>query len=290
MTHHARLNLIMAATIAGLMLFLYFRPQSPDSPEYSIASSPAESVQNLRIVKQQQEIVLKQKNGHWHLIKPVQAWADEEKVAKILEVLRAKSRQRLPLADLGRFGLERPHVQLYIDDAYFGFGGFAPTADQQYVAAGDHVYMISPRYALALPRDASDLIDHRLLAPGEIPLMFELPYFKVEFRNERWHMTTQRPDEAIAEETLMPWIQLWKTVHAPELVLPEALGSDFVVAGLMKIGLQNGQQVNLKILQNEVAMVLLRENEGIGYQFSLDAGRRLLNPGPLKLEPVKPED
>ena len=44
MTHHARLNLIMVATIGSLLLFLYFKPQSQGNPEYSIASNSAGTV------------------------------------------------------------------------------------------------------------------------------------------------------------------------------------------------------------------------------------------------------
>ncbi|MBX9636699.1 MAG: DUF4340 domain-containing protein, partial [Nitrosomonas sp.] len=151
MTHHARLNLIMVATIGSLLLFLYFKPQSQSNPEYSIASNSAETVQSVHIVRPQQEIMLKRLNDHWYLTTPLHARANEEKVRRILEILQAKSQQRFPLTDLGRFGLERPNVLLTIDDTQFGFGGFAPTTNQQYMAAGDHVYLIAPRYALALP-------------------------------------------------------------------------------------------------------------------------------------------
>src|SRR5687768_6125053 len=116
MTHHARLNLIMFATIAGLMVFLYFRPQSQGVQEYSISSGSVEAVQSLRIIKQQQEIALKQLDNRWHVIKPVQARADEKKVREILKILTATGNQRFPLADLGRFGLDQPGAQLYIDD------------------------------------------------------------------------------------------------------------------------------------------------------------------------------
>lgn len=284
MTHHARLNLIMFATIAGLMVFLYFRPQSQGTPEHAVSSSAVEAVQHLRIVRQQQDIALERLNGQWRLTEPVQAWADGSKVAEILGILQATSPQRLPLADLARFGLERPNMQLYIDNAYFGFGGFAPTTNLQYVASGDHVYLLSPRYALALPLSPGDLINPELLAPGEIPVKFELPDVAVEFRNGNWHMMLQQSGDVPDEETIRRWVQLWQTVRAAEVVLANELGFDFVETGLMTIGLQDGKTIPLKILQTDYSIVLLRVNEGIGYQFSVDTGQPLLHPNTLKLK------
>lgn len=281
MTHHARLNLIMVATIGSVLLFLYFKPQSQGNPEYSIASNSAETVQSVRIVRPQQEITLKRLNNHWYLTTPLHARANEEKVRRILEILQAKSQQRFPLTDLARFGLERPNVLLTIDDSQFGFGGFAPTTSQQYMATGDHVYLIAPRYALALPGSVNDLIDSQLLAPGEIPVKFELPHFAAEFHQAHWRVTSQRSDHAVTEAALKDWAQLWQTASAAELILLSQLGSDFVETDMLRIGLQDGRQMDLKILHNAVSIVLVRADEEIGYQFPLDTGRHLLDPATL---------
>lgn len=281
MTHHARLNLIMTATIIVLIVFLYFRPQSSGNTEYPVANELAEAVQDLRIVKQQQEIVLRRQDDQWHLIKPVQIRADNEKVGKILEILQARSQQRFAKADLGRFGLERPHAQLTIGNAYFDFGGFAPTTHQQYVATGDYVYLLAPRFALALPRNASDLINPRLFVAGEIPVKFKLPHGEVALLDGNWHVTPQHAAEALNAETLRHWVQLWQSAHAAELKVAAELGSDFVETGLINIGLQDEKEINLKILQNQSSIVLLRAQEGIGYQFPLEIGRQLLDPNTL---------
>lgn len=290
MTHHARLNLIMFATIAGLMVFIYFRPQSQDIQEYSVSSGSVEAAQSLRIVRQQQEIILKRLDNRWHLIKPVQARADEKKVSDILQILAATSNQRFSLEDLERFDLDQPNVQLYIDDEYFGFGGFAPTTHQQYVATGDHVYLISPRYVLALPSSASDLISPELLASNEIPVRFELNHLTVELQNESWHVTMQHSGEVLDKEAIKYWTQLWQTTHAGAVTLGQEFGSDFIEKDFIKISLQDGQKINLKILQSEAEIVFLRVDDGIGYHFSVDAGQQLLNSYVTKINQMMPEN
>lgn len=276
MTHHARLNLIMTATIIVLIVFVYFRPQSPETTEYPLANEPVEAVRDLRIVKQQQEIVLKRQDDQWHLIKPVQIRADDDKIGKILEILQARSQQRFAKADLSRFGLEHPHAQLTIGDVHFDFGGFAPTTHQQYVATGDYVYLLAPRYALALPRNVSDLISPGLLALDEIPVKFELPHGEVAFHNGNWRATPQHVAEPLNTEMLGRWVELWQSVRAAELKME--LGSDFVETGLIEIDLQDEREISLKILQNQSSIVLLRMQEGIGYQFPFETGHQLLDP------------
>ncbi len=278
MTHHARLNLIMTATIIVLIVFVYFRPQPPENTEYPVANESAETVQHLRIVRQQQEIVLKRENDQWYLIKPVQIGVNNEKVGKILEILQARSQQRFAKADLSRFGLEHPHAKLTIGDVHFDFGGFAPTTHQQYVATGNHVYLLAPRYELALPRDASDLLNPRLLFPGQIPVKFKLSHGDVAFQSGDWRVTPQLAAEALNAETLKHWVELWQSARATELKMAAELGSDFAETGSIKIDLQNETEISLKILQNQSSIVLLRVQEGIGYQFPLEIGRQLLDP------------
>jgi hypothetical protein len=278
MTHHARLNLIMTATIIVLIVFVYFRPQSPEKTEYPVADESAGAVRYLRIVRQQQEIALMRQDGQWYLVKPAQIRADDEKVGKILEILQARSQQRFAKADLNRFGLEHPHAQLTIGDTHFDFGGFAPTTHQQYVATGNHVYLLAPRYALALPRNASDLINPRLLFPGEIPVKFKLPHEEVAFHDGNWHVTPQYAAEASDAETLKYWVELWQSARAVELKMAAELDSDFTETGSIKIDLKDEREISLRILQNQSSIVLLRVQEGIGYQFPLETGRQLLDP------------
>lgn len=290
MTHHARLNLIMFATVASLVVFLYFRPQSQDIPEYSISSRPVETVQNLRIIRQQKEIVLEQLDNRWRMIEPVQACADEKKIREILEILTASSHRRFPLTDLERFGLDQPNVRLYINDEYFGFGGFAPITYQQYVATGDDIYLISPRYALTLPVSASDLINPRLLASHQIPVKFEMSRLTVEFKNENWSSRVQDSDKALNGEAIEHWVRLWQMALAQEITLNHELGADFTETDRIKISLQDTQEINLKVLQNESEIVLVRVNEGIGYHFPVDTGRQLIDPYMLTINQILPDN
>jgi hypothetical protein len=278
----------MFTTIVGVVIFLYFKPQIQGVHEYPISSVAVEAVRTVHIIRQQKEIVLKQSDHRWRLIKPVQVQADEKKVKEILKILIASSNQRFPLADLERFDLDRPHVQVYFDREYFGFGRFAPITHQQYVMTNDGVYLISSRYALALPFSASDLISQQLLAPHEIPVSLELDHLTVALENGEWRSTIRNPEKVLNVKTLEYWVHLWQTAQAKGLALEQELGDDLVTVGDIKIGLRNEQKIALKILQSETEIVFFRTNEGIGYYFSMEAGRQLLDPYAIKPNQIVP--
>ncbi len=283
MTHHSRLNLIMFATIAGLVVFLYFRPQSDAIQEYPISTTTGESVQSARILNKQQEIVLKQSNDQWWMTEPIQARADEKKIGEILEILKASSYQRFALENLERFNLDRPYLQLYADNEYFGFGGFSPTTNQQYVVTNDFVYLISPRYALAMSLTVSDLINSELLAPDEIPIRFEMDRWVVEFQNHRWRTIQPYSKDKFDDEVLTRWIQLWQTARAGAVKLEDELDSGFIERGVIQISMRNGNIVKFNMLQNEYSIVLRRMPEKIGYYFPIEVGQQLINPSTMLL-------
>lgn len=286
MTHHARLNIIMLVTIVGLLVFVYFKPQTENVREYTIAAQSARAIHTVRIVRQQREIVLHQQDNHWYLTEPVHIRANEKKIKDILKILTANSNYRFPLKDLARYSLDPPHIQLHFDNEYMGLGGYAPITNQQYVLTNGYVYLISPHYALAVPVNAGNLINSQVLAHDEIPVKLELNHLIVELSNGNWSSIDRDSKNALDAETLRDWVHLWQTAVASEVTLEQEqkLSDDLVEVNAMTISLQSEQKINLKILQNENEVVFLRAEDGIGYHFPIDVGNRLLDPYTSKLQ------
>lgn len=279
MTHHARLNWIMFATIASLLVFLYFRPPSQELLEYPVFNKPEALVHSLRIIRRhQEEIALERSGAHWRMIKPVDAAVDQRKVEAILEILNARSEHQLPAADLGRFGLLQPSIRLFIDDQSIGFGGFAPVKHQQYVQTEQHVYLISPRYGLLLPHSAAGLINPVVLQPGENPSKVVLPQFEIAMQDGQWQVASQNQSESIDHETIVQWIERWQSLPAAELTIGSPAEAGSTEKSKIGIELQDGRTIDFEVLQNESSIILLRPDNGIGYHFPIEAGRQLLDP------------
>ena len=280
MTSRSLLNLALLVAVVGLALWVYFKPKPQgDTQEYRISSLLAENVQSLRVERQGMSIALQKLGERWHLVQPLQGRADEVKVGRILEILAATSPRRFPATELERFDLAQPAVRLRIDHESFGFGGLAPITSEQYVASGENVYLLAPRYAAALPRQPADLLSPRLLAESEIPTAFELEKIKVVQQDGNWRITPEKPGLTLTQNELNHWVQSWQHAYATSITL-SANAPDQNVAGKqsIKITLRDGNSVQLVILQQQPELILLRVDASMRYRFPAETGRRLLDP------------
>lgn len=280
MTSRSPLNLVLFAAVVSLALWVYFKPKlQGDTQEYRISSLSAENAQSLRVERQGMSLALQKLGERWHLMQPLQGRADEIKVARILEVLSATSHHRFPATDLERFDLVQPAVRLHIGNESFSFGGLAPITNEQYVASGESVYLLAPRYAATLPRQLVDLLSPRLLAENEIPTAFELENIKIVQQDGNWRITPEKPSLTLTQNELNHWVQAWQQAYATGLTL-SVNELDQAAAGkqVIKITLRDGNVVQLIILQQQPELILLRVDAALRYRFPGESGKRLLDP------------
>lgn len=276
MHSHTWLNLIMLVTVAVLAAFLYIKPSFQEEATYRISSLSAEAVQHIRIERQDTTLELSRSNNRWYMNEPVHGRVSEVKVDRILEILSATSNHLLPLANLDRYGLGSPIVELQVDKESFKFGDFAPITNEQYLATLQHVFLVSPRYAASLSVLPADLLNSRLLAEEEIPIEIVFRNFHLKQGEGQWRLNPQHPEHTLSQDALNQWLQVWQLAHASYLTLdpgkPDAAGKE------ISIELQDGRKIKLLAVQNESELTLLRVDEGIRYHFSSSLGNRLLDP------------
>ncbi|TSA53613.1 MAG: DUF4340 domain-containing protein [Nitrosomonadaceae bacterium] len=278
MTSRSLLNLVLLAAVVSLALWVYFKPKPQgDTQEYRVSSLSAENAQSIRVEWQGLNIMLQKVGERWHLTQPLQGRADEIKVGRILEILAATSPRRFPAAELERFDLAQPAVRLRIDHESFGFGGLAPITSEQYVASGENVYLLAPRYAAALPRQPADLLSPKLLAENEIPVALELENLKVIQQDGNWRITPQKPGLTLTQNELNHWVQSWQQAYAASIT-PGANEPETTGKQAIKISLRDGNAVQLLILQQQPELILLRVDAGMRYRFPAESGKRLLDP------------
>jgi len=278
MTYHSQLNLIMLATVIGLAVFLYLTPQfqSESDAAFQVSLRDPDTVQAIRIIRHGEEAILQRIRDSWYLSSPYHARADEALIGKILNVLSANSRQRYPLTSSEVFNLDSPLIELYLDDDYFAFGGLAPTTDQQYMAINQHVYLVSPRYAIWIPVKPLDIVSAQLLDEKEMPVKFEFHDFLIQ--REGAQVNEWRADGSVGEltvELLSRWVQLWHSSQASELIVDQHKQS--AARPAVKITLQNGEIIQFSVLEDENGAIIFRNDEQVGYFFPEPKNRKLLD-------------
>lgn len=276
-------NLALAALVAALALFVYLKPGGDAATDFALSSLKPGAASLIRIERDgAAAIVLERKHDAWLLTAPFAARADELMVQRLLEIALAKAAHRLAASDLARFDLERPEARLIIDGQTFSFGVVSAVSREQYVLTGDAVYTVSPRYGMALPGNAADLISRRLFAPDEVPARIELKDFAVAQRDGRW--TLSPGPEDLSQDDLHRWVDEWQLATALR-VEPYAKGK---AQGEIRLQLKNGGKLTLGILSRGPEWVLLRPDERLQYHFFAEIAKRLLAPpGATRDELVK---
>ncbi len=139
-------NRILFFLVISVGAILYFLPKDEG---FSVSKTDPSSVTRIEISKKGSESVLLEKmGGRWKIVSPVRKDVNPEKVKEIFSVLNARSDQKLDAGDLSRFGLDKPDLSLKFDGESFEFGMIYPLTGQQYLHAGNSVYLVSAKYAL----------------------------------------------------------------------------------------------------------------------------------------------
>jgi hypothetical protein len=279
MTYHSQLNLIMLVTIIGLAVFLYLTPQfQPESDAvFQVSLRDPDTVKIIRIIRHDEEIILQRLEGRWYLSSPYHARADEVSVGKILNILSANSRQRYPLTSREEFNLDNPLIEVYLDDDYFAFGGLAPTTNEQYLIINQHVYLVSPQYAIWIPVKPLDIVSMQLLDEKEMPVKFEFRDFLMKHEDaqvDEWRVNGHM-GEHLTAELLNRWVQLWHSSQASELIVDQHKRS--AAYPVARLTFQNGKIIQLSALEDGNGSIIFRNDEQVGYFFPDPKNRQLLD-------------
>lgn len=273
MTKAAALNLGLLAAVAALAALAYLKPARETPAEYALSTQKPAEVAAVRIERRDAPAIALEKSGEaWLITAPFRARADGFAVTRLLTVLEARSRERLPAAELGRFDLDPPAVRLTLGGQSFGFGSINPLTREQYVATQDAVYMVPPRHGAAVPAQAAALASRQLFGPGEAPVALRFREFALTKGGGKWVLAP--PGAEASQDDFNRWVDEWRLATALS-VQPYARQPP---AGEIAVDLNDGRKLALAILAREPGLVLLRCDENLQYHFAPETGKRLLAP------------
>ncbi len=269
----AWLNALLAAAVAVLGAWVYFKPAQDAPVEYPLSVLKPSEAASIHIERPgAAPVSLEKKGGAWRMTAPLTARGDEPRVQRLLEILGAKAAHRLAPADLARFELDRPQARLTIGQQAFSFGMVSPVTREQYVLTDGAVFVLHPRFGTALPANAGELVSRQLFGPGETPVRIALKAFTVEQRDGKWGQTPGAKD--FSQDDFVRWADEWRHVAALH-VEPYVKGK---VLEEIKVQLKESGTLSFGVLAREPQLVLLRADEKLQYHFRADAAKRLLSP------------
>jgi hypothetical protein len=204
-------------------------------------------------------------------------------VERLLDLASASSKEKLSATDLKRFDLDTPSLKVSFDQQSFSFGTTNPLSQDQYVLAGDSVYLLSSFYTSLVPQKAERLLAHTLFREGEKPTAFAYKAFQLEQRDGKWQLAPApgADKDKPSQDDVNRWVEEWR--FASSLLTQPAGGKTPV--DTIEVRLTDGKTLKFGVLQKEPELILLRPDEKLQYYFSGEVARRLLSP-PVASPPV----
>ena len=291
------LNFLMLAVVAGLVTFLYLRPQANTdaAPQHEVSTLKLADFSSIKVEFPTKTPTSFEKiDGLWRMTAPHKTRANQLAVQRILSIIAAKSTEKFPINDLAKFGLDNPLLKLKLTNTAgaqeFVFGTFNPVTEEQYVAFKDAIYLLPGSYAEQASTQPMELIDKIPLANGDAKQMAGFDFSRLEqwvdvrlnvdLVDGKWKVNA--PKAKITQNEMNEWLDFsWKQAQANkvELYTPDR------TAGYpsFDVKLKNGKSVRFDKIQESPDLLLGRPDEGIMYHFNADVGFNMLNP-PLNIK------
>lgn len=279
-------NLGLLLLIAGIVAFLYLRPQ----PE--VVGPTAHEISDLKLgdfsrlsieFPAKAPVTFEKVDGYWHLTQPYKARADQPSVQRILSIVAAASTEKFPGDDLEKYGLDQPKLKLRLDDHEFLFGTYNPVSSEQYVAYQDAVYLLDPTYSESAGTQVLEMIDKKPLKPTEKIAGFDFSWLEqweeirlnVDLQDGKWKASAENAKPI--QDEMNEWLEVtW--IQSPAKSVEPYKPDYKTTYPSFEVKLEGGGKVHFDKIQESPELLLGRPDEGLIYHFAPDIGFAMLNP------------
>lgn len=279
-------NFGLLLLIAGIVAFLYLRPQ-PENNEQAV-----HEITNLKLgdfskvsveFPAKAPVTFEKIDGYWHLTRPYKTRADQLSVQRILSIVAATSKEKFETSNLEKFGLDQPKLKIRLDEEEFLFGTYNPVSGEQYVAYQDAVYLIPTTYSESAGVQVTELIDKSPLKPTEKIAGFDFSRLEqweeirlnVDLVEGRWKVSTEKAKPV--QDEMNEWLDLTWIQSAAKSVEPYTPDRSATYPSF-QVKLEGGGKVHFDKIQESPELLLGRPDEGLIYHFAPDMGFAMLNP------------
>ena len=273
------LNLVLLLALVALGLYAYWRPGEEQTPGIAVTQLGRDDVVRVRVERGTAlSIEMAQDDGTWLMLQPYQTRVPPLQIARLLDITEATASDMLPADNLPRYGLEPPAARVTLNDQSFSFGNINEVTNEQYLASGDHIYLVPTFLGYNIPLELTKLLSHKLLAESEKPIAFDFGNWQA-VKNDRGAWSLQGNAAAASEDVptadqLNVWAAEWNLASA--LSVEPYQGTPR--GDRVSIQLGNGKSATFRVLSRQPNVELLRVEENMLYRLGADAGGRLLDP------------
>lgn len=271
MNSRLTLNLVLLAIVAALGVVAFLEPGKTKPETHPLAVVDEKALTGITL-KNRETIRFEKVNGHWSLVEPFKAPANEIRIHQLIDIAKVNSEAHYPVdpTNLVPFELDKPKAVLSLGDVAFTFGGNDPINMRRYVQVGETLHLVSDDFFHHLTAQATDYVDKKLLPEGAKIQEIQIPGLKATLGNDgKWTRTPPAEGNAGMSELLT----IWNSARAIDV-----RREDKPVPGeTIRIGLNEGRVLEFIITQREPDLVLSRRDLGLRYDITAETASQLLN-------------
>lgn len=269
------LNLLLAAVVIALALFIYLRPgKTPDGDTPRIADLDPDAVSAIQLTRLQAEpLMFERRDGRWHIKREPALPADDFQVNTLLALARAETGRSYAAdaLDLATMGLEPPQASALLDDVRFDVGITDPIDGLRYVMTGANVHLVADRFQHLLNARYTNFVERRLLPASAVVTGLSLPGLSLRLGEDN-HWQLLPDDPTIGADAIRTLVSTWENARALYVREYDGAAGEEITVTLK--GTDN--PVMFVLLPLEQDIVFARPDRGIQYHLTEENGLGLL--------------
>ena len=268
------LNIGLIIVVALLILLVVFEPGlNKNSVSSNLLAIDETQIATIRIIHNDETILLEKQNGKWMTTKPVKAEGNEFKINSLLNLAKTQSQAHYSTneIDLAPIRLDKPRSRVFFNDIEIAFGDIQPINHQRYVMVGNFVHLINDYYYHHTISSAGNYVSFSLLPPeSKIKKIIFPDNSIIEYKEDNW---TTNLD--ISTDNITNLINEWRHAEALEVKLYNESKPDkqvtISISGITK-------PVIFFILKNGDDTWLINQSLTLKYLLTQDVAQKLLEP------------
>ncbi len=290
------LNAGLALLVAALALIVVFKPGTHKTPQIPpLTGLSMDEITHIRLLRPgEPEIDFDKAADEWMMTAPRKARANDFRVDELLRLAVARSATHFvaPAAELGRYGLDKPRAELWLNDQEISFGGPHPINPAYYILYKGQVHVVPEHFDNAATARLSDFFSTQLLDSKYKPVEFRLPGLRLTKKPDgSWQVTPSNKE--LSTDRVNRFVDQWR--YAQALSVAPYSGSPVndhirIIFAPAEKGIppapgarpadSRHELLDLGILARKPELILYRKDEGLEYHFPAEMANQL-----LKLKP-----
>lgn len=273
MHRRLRTNLLLAAVIAALGMFIWLAPE-PTSGTQVAVFAPDASITRIDVFDSGALRFTVQADGdQWNVTAPFALPADEFQVNALLDSLHEPVRRRYAAADadLAALGLEQPRWRLHVNGHELLLGDRTALGSERYLLKDGFVYLVGDVLSYRVQRNPLDYASRRVLPKARDVQSIALPDgTRLAKSGVAW--TLQPEDSAVTTDALHALVDAWRHATALNVTPADSVPRD----GEVSITFDDGTELRFGVEIRDETLLLTRADPAVTYFLPRAAAEELL--------------